>query len=84
MYSYKSTDTDASDDLLDAILARTHYSVYLLSWYKSTNTDASDDLLDAILERAILTALTKGVHLNVPPQLQVLSLLALLVQKYEY
>ena len=51
LFWYKSTNTDASDDLLDAILARTHYSVYLLSWHKSTNTDASDDLLDAILAR---------------------------------
>jgi len=48
------------------------YSLYLLSWYKSTNTDAAG---------ACCSALGIGSFGSMDP---VLSLLALLIQKYRY
>ena len=76
-------------------LAALRCSVYLLYWYKGTNTDATPSLLSGELSLtstkvlALLVQILTAVRCSQPATRGdvfefVLSLLALLVQKYEY
>ena len=59
---------------------RRRYSVYLLYWYKSTNTDTAKRT-PALQRETAAERLRLATELR---ELKVLSLLALLVQKYKH
>jgi hypothetical protein len=67
--------------------AGNRYSIYLLYWYKSTNTDAAANSLELTNEEEeelAIVEVKKVVKMPGALTAQVLSLLALLVQKYKY